>query len=83
MRDNIWILLLGGIPVSFFYMSSVKHLTLAFGGELWPSRLIGFVIGVTVYTFMSIALFDEPLKTKTLICLGLAFLILMIQLFWK
>ena len=64
-------------------MSSVKHLTLAFNGELWPSRLIGFVIGVTVYTFMSITLFDEPLKTKTLICLGLAFLILIIQLFWK
>ena len=83
MKDNIWVLWLCGIPISFFYMSSVKHLTLAFNGELWPSRLIGFVIGVTVYTFMSIALFDEPLKTKTLICLGLAFLILIIQLFWK
>jgi len=64
-------------------MSSVRHLIAAFNGELWPSRMIGFVIGVFVYTFMSIALFDEPLKTKTLICLFFAFLILMIQLFWK
>jgi multidrug transporter EmrE-like cation transporter len=64
-------------------MTSVKHLILAFDGELWPSRLIGFVIGVTVYTIMSIALFDEPLKAKTIVCLGLSALILLIQLLWK
>jgi multidrug transporter EmrE-like cation transporter len=64
-------------------MTSVKNLILAFNGELWPSRLIGFVIGVFVYTIMSIYMFDEPLKTKTLVCLGLAGVILCIQLFWK
>jgi hypothetical protein len=83
MRDHIWVLWLCGIPISFFYMTSVRHLIDAFNGELWPSRLIGFVIGVFVYTCMSIAIFDEPLKTKTIICLGLSFLILAIQLFWK
>jgi multidrug transporter EmrE-like cation transporter len=83
MRENNWILWLCGIPISYFYMSSVKNLVIAFNGELWPSRIIGFVIGVFVFSVLSIVLFDEPLKPKTIVCLVLAGLILMIQLFWK
>jgi hypothetical protein len=83
MRENNWILWLCGIPISYFYMTSVKNLVIAFNGELWPSRIIGFVIGVFVFSILSIVLFDEPLKPKTIVCLMLAGLILMIQLFWK
>ena len=54
-----------------------------FDGQLWPSRLVGFAAGAMVFTIMSSAWFKEPLSLKTLVCLGLALCIMLIQLFWK
>jgi len=36
-----------------------------------------------MFTILSITLFGEPITVKTGVCLGLSFLILMVQLFWK
>lgn len=72
-----------GIPVTYMYIKSVKCLVETFDGQLWPSRIIGFGIGVTVFTAMSYFLFKEPLTPKTLICLGLSILIILIQIFVK
>jgi multidrug transporter EmrE-like cation transporter len=72
-----------GIPLSLLYIQSVRHLVLHFEGQLWPSRLLGFEIGAIVFTAMSWAWFKEPLSLKTLVCLGLAVCIMLIQLFWK
>ena len=83
MKDYTWAVVLMGIPISFMFMQSVKHFVLAFGGEIWPSRLIGFGIGVIVFTIMSELLFKEPFTTKTGICLFLALLIILVQIFWK
>jgi len=83
LKENLWFTLLMGIPISFMFMQSVKNIVLAFGGEIWPSRLIGFGIGVIVFTLMSSLLFKEPFTTKTGICLTLALLIILTQLFWK
>ncbi len=47
------------------------------------SRLIGFGIGVVVFSLMSHWLFKEPLTPKTLVCLGLGSLIVLIQILWK
>lgn len=82
-KNNLWFTLLMGIPISFCFMMSVRNLVAAYNGEIWPSRLIGFGIGVTVFTFMSTILFKEPLTFKTIACLGLATLILLIQIFYK
>ena len=83
MKDYTWAVVLMGIPISFMFMQSVKHFVLAFGGEIWPSRLIGFGIGVIVFTVMSELLFKEPFTTKTGICLFLGLLIILVQIFWK
>ena len=83
IKDNLWFSLLMGIPISFCFMMSVRNLVAAYNGEIWPSRLIGFGIGVTVFTVMSTILFKEPITLKTLICLGLAVLILLIQILYK
>lgn len=72
-----------GVPISLLFMLSVKNMVEAYNGQLWPSRLIGFGIGVIVFTFMSYWLFKEPLTPKTLICLGLGVSIILVQLFWK
>jgi hypothetical protein len=45
--------------------------------------LIGFSIGITVFTIMSQLLFAEGLNLKTVICLLLGLTILVIQLYWK
>ena len=82
-KNNQWIGILLGIPVSFMFMKSVKCFVEAYNGQLWPSRLIGFGIGVTVFTFMSYYLFREPLNLKTLACLSLGVCIILIQLFWR
>ena len=83
LKDNYWLTLLIGIPISMCFMFSVKNLVLSFNGEMWPSRLIGFSIGAIVFSLLSYYIFNEPINLKTGICLGLALLILIIQLFWK
>jgi len=82
-KNNYWLVVLLGIPASMFFMYSVKNMVIAYNGQTWPSRLIGFSIGSIVFTYFSLSLFNEPLTTKTLICLFLSFTILGIQLFVK
>ena len=82
-KNNYWIVVLMGIPISMLYMYSVKNMIIAYGGQMWPSRLIGFSIGATVFTDLSWYLFSEPLTTKTIICLMLAISILLVQIFVK
>jgi len=79
----LWVILLASIPVSYLYIVAVRMYVDGFGGQIWPSRLIGFALGIMVFTAMSIVLFKEHMTIKTLICLGLSFSIVLIQLFWK
>lgn len=82
-KNHYWITVLMGIPISILFMYSVKNMVLAFDGQMWPSRLIGFSIGAMVFTWLSWTVFNEPITTKTLVCLFLSAAILIIQLTWK
>ena len=77
------LILLSSIPAAWFYIKYVEHLVAWAGGELWPSRLIGFGIGIIVFVLLSFILFREPITLKTLTCLFLAASILLVQIFWK
>lgn len=83
LKDHYWLNVMMGIPISMLFMYSVKNLIGAFGGEMWPSRLIGFSIGAIIFSIFSYVIFTEPITTKTGVCLTLAVAILLIQLFWK
>jgi hypothetical protein len=83
MRNNQWLVVLMGIPISILFMTSVSLMVQHFDGQLWPSRLIGFVIGTIMFTILSVTLFGEPITVKTGVCLLLSLMILMVQLFWK
>jgi hypothetical protein len=83
MRNNQWLVVLMGIPISILFMTSVSLMVQHFDGQLWPSRLIGFVIGTIMFTILSVTLFGEPITIKTGVCLILSLMILMVQLFWK
>lgn len=79
----MWIMLLSGIPISYLYIKSVNLYVQGFGGQIWPSRLIGFALGVVIFTILSSILFQENMNLKTIICLILAFTIVAVQVFWK
>jgi hypothetical protein len=77
------IVLLSALPTTWIYIKSVEHLVEWSDGQLWPSRLIGFGIGIIIFVSLSMILFKEPLTLKTLTCLMLAASILLVQIFWK
>lgn len=77
------IVLLSSIPAAWFYIKSVENLVHWGNGELWPSRLIGFGLGIIIFVTLSWILFKEPITLKTLICLMLSASILLVQIFWK
>jgi hypothetical protein len=52
-------------------------------GQTWPNRILGFTLGVIVFTIMAWVYLKEPLSLKTGVLLFLCFLIICIQLFWK
>ena len=78
-----WPVLLMSVPLSWLYIKSVEHFVAAFDGQLWPSRLIGFGLGITIFSIMSHFMFKEPLTPKTLVCIGLGLTIIAIQVIWK
>ena len=79
----LWLSMVAAIPLSWFYLKSVQHFIKAFEGEIWPSRLLGFSIGIITFTLLSSALFKEPFTPKTIVCLLLGFSIVAIQILWK
>jgi hypothetical protein len=78
-----WPVLLMSVPLSWFYIKSVEYFVAAFDGQLWPSRLIGFGLGIVVFSIMSHYLFKEPFSPKTIVCIGLGITIIGIQILWK
>jgi hypothetical protein len=78
-----WPVLLMSVPVSWLYIKSVEYFVAAFDGQLWPSRLIGFGLGITIFSILSHYLFKEPFTPKTIVCIGLGIIIIGIQILWK
>jgi hypothetical protein len=74
---------LAGVPIAWLFMRSVQEFVIAFNGTIWPSRLIGFAVGIIVFSVMSVYVFEESLTLKTGVCVFLGISILVIQLLWK
>ena len=72
-----------GMPVSYLFIKSTKYGFLAFNEQLWPQRIIGFAIGITIYTILTYLVYKQIPDIKTWICLMLASIIILIQVFWK
>ena len=84
LYDRYPIMLLAlSIPISWLYIQSVKYCVIYFEGEVWPSRFLGFGIGMIVFSLMAAILFKEPVTLKTFICMLLSGLILLVQLLMK
>jgi hypothetical protein len=82
-RKHEWVLLLLGVPISWLFLNSTRYGVAAFDGLLWPQRFIAFACGIIIFTFLTWYLKGEGLTTKTMVSLGLSFIILSIQILWK
>ena len=82
-KDNPLLIAVPGVLVSYVSILATKHLAEAFDGLVWPSRLIGFGIGIILFSLLTWVLLGEKIEMKSAICVVLAFCILLIQLFWK
>jgi len=82
-RENYWLVVLMSIPISMMYIESVRQIITHYNGLIWPSRIIGFGIGIIVFAVMATSVFRETLNIKTIVSLGVAIILILIQLFWK
>ena len=81
-KNEIWVAAAGMI-LSFFYIWGTKYAVSGFGGLLWPARFIGFGVGMIIYAIGVWYFFSEGINMKTTVSLGLAILLIIIQVLWK
>lgn len=72
-----------GSIISYLFILGTKYLALHFDGLIWPVRLIGFGLGMFVFSICTWYFMGESINTKTIISLILAFTLVSIQIFWK
>ena len=82
-KDNPLLIAIPGVLVSYVSILATKHVAEAYDGLVWPSRLIGFGIGIILFSVLTWVLLGEKIEIKSAVCVTLAFCILIIQLFWK
>ena len=72
-----------GIPISYILIYASRYVVAGFDGLLWPGRLIGFSTGMIVMAILTYVHLGESITVKTGVTLLLAFIIVMVQLYWK
>ena len=72
-----------GIPISYLLIYASRYVVAGFDGQLWPGRLIGFSTGMIIMAVLTYYHLDEGITLKTGVTLMLAFIIVMVQLYWK
>ena len=84
MKSNpFWVALVLGVPIGWSYILATQYTVEAFGGVLWPTRLLGFAMGIFSFTFLTYYHLNEGLTLKTIVTLCLATTIVLIQILWK
>ena len=82
-KNNVFLLCILGIPVSWLYIEATRLGFIAFDGVIWPQRLLGFGMGMLTYAICANVFLGEGLTWKTITSLTLATSLVMIQIFWK
>jgi hypothetical protein len=76
-------LMLLGVPITWAFMEATRYAVSGFGGLFWPGRFTSFVAGIFIFTIMTLIFKGESINLKTGVSLGIAFSLLLVQLFWK
>lgn len=72
-----------GVPIGMGYIYGTNYIVNAFDGYLWPARILGFVTGIVSFTTLTYLHLKEGITIKTAVILGLASIIVLLQVFWK
>ena len=75
----IWISCLMGIPISYLFWLATKWGYIGFG-NLWSVRFMAFASSMITFPIMTYFLLGEPMTLKVWITMGLAIIIMIIQL---
>ena len=78
-KDNYLLMSILGMPISYALLYSTKFGWEGFG-ELWPIRLMGFAVGIISFPFITYLVLGEGVTLKTGLSLGLAVIIMLLQL---
>ena len=82
-RNNVFLLCLVGIPISWLYIEATRYGFIPFEGLVWPRRLLGLASGMFTFAICANIFLGEGLTTKTIVSLILATILTFIQVFWK
>ena len=76
---SMWFMSLMGVPISILFWYATKWGYIGFG-NLWAVRFLGFATSMLTFPIMTYLYLGETMTLKTIITLGLAILIMIIQL---
>jgi|GraSoiStandDraft_4_1057263.scaffolds.fasta_scaffold278353_2 hypothetical protein len=83
MKNNVVAAALMSIPAAICGFYATRFFVDAFNGLLWPARMIGFAVGIILFSLLTYVHLKEVPDTKTIVTILLAGVIIGIQLWWK
>ena len=78
-NTGLFVTLLLGIPITYLFWLATKLGYQGFG-NLWSVRFLGFATSMITFPFLTYFFLGEPMGLKTIITLGLAITIMLLQL---
>ena len=75
-KNNEWVIAAFGFILSFFYIWGTKYTVAGMDGLLWPTRFVGFGIGIIIYAILVSYFFGEGFTTKTIISILLSIVLI-------
>ena len=72
-----------GTSSCYLFILATRYCSLYFNNDVWPIRILSFSVGIGSFAVLTWLLLHETLSPKTIICLGLSFVIMLIQILWK
>ena len=82
-QHPFWTVAIFAFPVGYAYIEATRLIAEAFGGAIWPTRLLGFSMGILSFTILTYFHLGETITLKTGTILILALTIVLLQIFWK
>ena len=79
-KDNYLLMSILGMPISYALLLATKYGFEGFDGQLWPSRLLAFAIGMISFPFITYWMIGEGITLKTGISIFLSIIIMILQL---
>jgi len=76
---SMWLMCLLGMPISLMLWLGTKWGYIGFG-NLWAVRFMGFAASMITFPIMTYFLLGEPMTLKVFVTMGLALIIMLIQL---